>query len=140
MEKEKSKFIVWVKTHKKELTVAGISATSLIAIILGMNNKEFLMTKWDNLKSIVKSNAISNNAFLSNNQDVVAPKLTTSSNADSIAKRIYKTPFNVNLHIRNLAKGQHASPKKTQEASELGIILKAGQTIVDSYEKGKNAA
>lgn len=36
-------------------------------------------------------------------------------------------------HIRNLPKGQSASPEKIRTAEENGFILKDGQTWVDDY-------
>lgn len=37
---EKHKFVNWVKDHKKQLLIAGISVTAVIGIIIGLKNKE----------------------------------------------------------------------------------------------------
>lgn len=47
---ENNKFISWVKHHKTELIIAGISVTTLIGIILGIKNKESIKKLWDTLE------------------------------------------------------------------------------------------
>lgn len=42
MEKEKNKLLIWIKKHKLELIIAGISVTTIIAVILGAKNYEVL--------------------------------------------------------------------------------------------------
>ena len=35
---EKHKFVDWIKAHKKQLLIAGISVTAMIGIIIGLKN------------------------------------------------------------------------------------------------------
>ena len=37
---ENNKFVSWVKAHKTELIIAGVSITAIIGIILGIKNKD----------------------------------------------------------------------------------------------------
>lgn len=64
MEDKKKHFINWIKIHKKQLILAGISIPTLIAFVLGMKNKDDLLKIWDNLKNeIEKSNLYSSKWF-----------------------------------------------------------------------------
>ena len=47
---EKHKFVNWVKDHKKQLLIAGISVTAVIGIIIGLKNKEAIKELWENLE------------------------------------------------------------------------------------------
>ncbi len=42
MEKEKKTFVDWVKEHKKELIIAGVSIAAIIAVIVGIKNHKAL--------------------------------------------------------------------------------------------------
>lgn len=46
-------FINWVKSHKKELIIAGVSITTIIAIILGYRNRKQLMALWATLQAAI---------------------------------------------------------------------------------------
>ncbi len=48
---EKHKFVNWVKDHKKQLLIAGISVTAVIGIIIGLKNKEAIKELWENLEN-----------------------------------------------------------------------------------------
>ena len=48
--------------------------------------------------------------------------------------------FQVSEHLRNLPSNQKPSLEKLALAAERGITLESGQTLVDSYVKGKIAA
>lgn len=39
MKEEKQGFIQWVKVHKKELIIAGISAAAIIGVIIGIKKE-----------------------------------------------------------------------------------------------------
>ena len=52
---EKNLFICWVKEHKKELIIAGVSAAAIAAIILGYKNREYLISIISNLDKKVDS-------------------------------------------------------------------------------------
>lgn len=54
MEEQKRGFIEWIKVHKKELLIAGISVTAIIAAVLGYRNRESIVALWDTLKKLCK--------------------------------------------------------------------------------------
>ena len=51
MEENQKGFIAWVKAHKKQLIIAGISITAIIGVILGIKNKKTLDELWKALKN-----------------------------------------------------------------------------------------
>ena len=53
MEDRKS-LIRWIKDHKKQMIIAGISIGTLILIILGIKNRAAIKAVWDSLKGVVK--------------------------------------------------------------------------------------
>ena len=54
----------WIKAHKKQLILIGISIPTLIAIVLGLKNKDAMMELLDNLKDEVeKANLYSSRWF-----------------------------------------------------------------------------
>lgn len=135
MEEKKNGIISWVKEHKKQLLLAGISITSVIGIIIGLKNKDAIMELWNYLKRSLISEP--GEHIISLNSVEAA-----SSVAEEAAQiRSYTSPqkpFDVNQHIRNLSGGRHHSSEKAAEAAVLGIVLLPHQTIVDTYTK--NAA
>ena len=50
MKKEKKKIVDWIKEHKTELIIAGVSVSALVMLILGIKNKETLEEFWSSLK------------------------------------------------------------------------------------------
>ena len=59
MEEKKMGFIAWVKAHKKQLLLAGISVTAIIGVILGLKNKQAIVHLWASVeKSITKVSEI----------------------------------------------------------------------------------
>lgn len=46
---EKNELIAWVKAHKKQLLLTGISVSTLIMTILGIKNKDAINTLWKSL-------------------------------------------------------------------------------------------
>lgn len=47
---DKKGFISWIKAHKKQLILAGLSITTLISIVLSLKNKDSIMKFWNSLK------------------------------------------------------------------------------------------
>lgn len=121
MEK-KRKSIQWIKDHKKELIFAGLSTGAVVAIILGIKNKEILDKKI-NLKH-----------FLSNSSDNL-PNIIIQDDFPSDSFAADNILIEVSPHIRNLHEGWCASQDKIQTALENGFSLKDGQTWVESYKK-----
>lgn len=135
MEEKKNEIISWVKAHKKQLLLAGVSITSVIVIIIGLKNKDAIMDLWDYLKR----------SLISEPGEQIIPlssvEVTSSVAEEAVPIHSYTSPqkaFDVNQHIRNLSGGRHHSLEKAAEAAALGIVLLPHQTIVDTYTK--NAA
>ncbi|MDE7121455.1 MAG: hypothetical protein K2O42_04770, partial [Oscillospiraceae bacterium] len=55
--KEKNQMIRWIKAHKKQLILAGIGIAALIALVLGIKNKEKLKVLLTSLRSIITPTA-----------------------------------------------------------------------------------
>lgn len=136
---EKKKVIQWIKEHKKELILAGISFGTLFLVILGIQNREKLKTVWDSLKETIQPLSMQfKDAAITSSMEVSTEQLSKYVGmVDSDLKCI---PFRVCGHIRNLPDGCHASPQKIESALKYNIVLLDGQTWVDSYIKGGIAA
>lgn len=60
----KKGFLVWIKDHKTKLILVGISIPTIIAIVLGLKNKEAIRTLWNQLnEEIKKANMYSSKWF-----------------------------------------------------------------------------
>ena len=128
----KNGFITWIKSHKTELILAGISIATIIGIVLGIKNKDALMELWSALsKSINKAPA---------RVATVGSTVATTPVMETVAStRAYTSPtevFDVSGHIRTMAEGWHHSAAKAAEAAALGIKLLPNQTLVNPYTKG----
>lgn len=61
---DKNGILTWMKAHKKQLALIGISIPTLIAIVLGLKNKDAIKDLFDNLKDeIEKANLYSSKWF-----------------------------------------------------------------------------
>lgn len=132
MEEKKTGVISWIKVHKKQLLLAGISITAVIGVIIGLKNKEAIMDLWDSLQRSLKKYPGGQMTPL------YSAEATPSAVEEAISIRSYTSPqkaFDVNQHIRNLSGGRHHSAEKAAEATALGIVLLPHQTIVDTYTK-----
>lgn len=137
MEKEKNKLLIWVKKHKLELIIAGISVTAIIAVILGVKNYEALEEMRASLKKLVeKTSKEISSVSMPQVPEMVLISDTAVTNTTHQAQLVY----DVREHPRNLPEGWKASPEKIAMAAERGYDLKQGQTWVDKYTKGRTAA
>lgn len=136
---EKKKAVQWIKEHKKELILAGISVGTLILLILGIQNREKLISVWDSFKGTIQPLSLqSKDTAITSSMEVSTEQILKYAGAvDSCPER---TPFRVCGHIRNLPDGCHASSQKIESALKYNIVLLDGQTWVDSYLKGGVAA
>lgn len=132
-------FTCWIKEHRKELTIAGISIGTLILIVLGIKNREVVKVVWDSLKKAVKQ-PTAKTAEAVSKVTVEIPLEPIQKVITVVASNSEALPFEVSRHIRNLPEGWHASPEKIAEALKNNIILMDGQTWVESYMKGGIAA
>lgn len=51
---EKQSLIEWIKEHKTQLILAGVSITAIVATIVGLKNKTAITQLWDKLKNEVE--------------------------------------------------------------------------------------
>ena len=144
---DKTGILAWIKAHKKELIIAGISITAIISAILVIKNRESIMRMWESLRlSITKQplKATEGKSMLSTRSapisvpviEIVPVKEITVVRTTDIAQ----SPFDVSDHLRKLHDGWQASANKMATAAEHGYNLQPGQTWVDSYTKGGIAA
>ena len=64
--------ITWIKTHKNQLILVGISIPTIVAVVLGLKNKDAIEEVWDNLKEAIKeSNLYSPKWFETATDDVL---------------------------------------------------------------------
>lgn len=133
--KEQNQMIQWIKAHKKQLILAGIGIAALIALVLGIKNKEMLKALWASLRGAVEPTADS----ISGAVTTTVTEIPTETPVLLLSNDTH-VPQEVRRHIRNLHEGWHASPEKLADAREMGIILQEGQTWVDNYMKGVCAA
>lgn len=136
---ERKNLIQWIKEHKKELVISGISVGALILVILGLKNPDAVRGLWDSLKNVSRPVAAEIEESITKVTVEIPPSppkdVTIMVSSDSPT-----LPFEVRRHIRNLPNGWHASPEKISEALANNIMLADGQTWVDHYTKGANAA
>ena len=136
---ERKGLIQWIKEHKKELTIAGISVGALILIVLGIKNHKAIIALWDSLKKVPEQ-PVKKASQLATKVAEEIPAEAIQISATAIPSNANSLPYEVSRHIRNLHDGWHASPEKVAEALKNNIILMDGQTWVDSYMKGVVAA
>lgn len=125
----KKGFLIWIKLHKKQLVLAGISITAIVGIILGIKNKKVLMKLQASLTKKIKE--VSTDNLIVDQSSISALETITPVEIYTLPKE----PFNVRRHIRTLPIGCYHSPEKAVEADALGIKLLPNQTLVNSYTK-----
>lgn len=137
MEKEKRIFVAWVKEHEKELIIAGVSITTIIAIIIGIKNHKALEEAWIFLRKLVEKTpeAISTEESIPIEEvgpvkDIVGINIVTD---DRISHDVVE-------HLRNLPEGWKASVDKIETAAKHGYDLMPGQTWVKAYRIGDEVA
>ncbi len=137
MENEKKTFVDWVKEHKKELIIAGVSIAAIIAVIIGIKNHKALEETWSSLRKLVEKAPEAMPVAKSVPVTEVSPvKEIIEVNIIS-ADRV---PHDVAEHLRNLPEGWKASAQKIATAAEHGYDLLPGQTWVEAYRTGGMAA
>jgi len=128
----------WLKEHKNQLIIAGVSVGTLILIILGIKNKEKIMAVWDSLKGALNFGIKSTEEIEKINKDT--PLVPTGGKDFALATSVVPEPFEVKSHVRNLPEGWKASTEKISEARKNNIILTDQQTWVNGYTKRNGAA
>lgn len=51
---EKKSFLIWVKEHKKQLIIAGVSVATIVGIIIAIKNRESIIRLWTSLKKTIE--------------------------------------------------------------------------------------
>lgn len=138
MQEKKNTFLEWVNIHKKELIIAGISITTIVAIVLGLKNRAAIESYWQSLLQLLEKDNHTNNL-------IAQPHVIKHSNVPSYSINnniipFSKSPHHVSEHIRTLPNGHNASISKLEFAKNNGIQLLPGQTIVNSYTTGGGVA
>ena len=142
MEEKKKTIIDWIKAHKKQLILAGVSITVILGVIIGINNQKELEKAFKSLKDLVEKTPIPvvNDKKVVSVVNSVNTSETLMEKAKDTSAPIRRAPHGVSGHPRNLPDGWKASAKKLKNAVENGIILTDGQTWVDSYRTGVKTA
>ncbi|RHO56690.1 hypothetical protein DW091_13385 [Eubacterium sp. AM05-23] len=136
MKNQKKSLLEWVNTHKKELMLAGICVSTLIAIILFSKNRATIESYWFSLEQLLeKSKPTSKPITYSPIIESSASNVPTEIISDNIIP-FAKAPHHVCEHIRTLPNGYKASMAKLEFAKNAGINLLPGQTIVNAYTTG----
>ena len=66
-------FVEWIKAHKKQLILVRVSIPTIIAVVLGLKNKDALKALWENLnEEIKKANMYSSKWFETVTDDVLS--------------------------------------------------------------------
>ncbi len=135
MQKEKKKLKVWIKEHKKELIISGVSIASIGMLIIGVKNYKDQEKVYRSLEKLVEK----------------TPDSFPTTNAvplkDSIPMGIIeikpestnRVSHDVSKHIRNLPEGYKPSMEKVLSAADFGFELLPGQTWVKPYKTGMAA-
>lgn len=138
--KEKGKVIRWIREHRKELAIAGVSIAAVIGAVLLYRNRAALKEYWNWLMRFISKNSRNAAKAAEGTAKTAggAAKATETvvKAAESAGKVGEVIPFKVSGHVRTLPKGRYASPAKIAEAAARNIPLEPGQTLVDGYWKG----
>ena len=140
MKTEQCKFIKWVNAHKKELIIAGVSISTVVAIIFACKNRNELHTLMNALKGQLDNRRHFRSPFRSSrtvNTPNVGPDMGFPKLKPCVISNV---PQEIKSHIRNLPKGWNASAEKLATAAEKGYLLLPGQTWVDSYTRNRISA
>lgn len=122
----------WIREHKVQLLLAGISVVAVSAAIFRIKDQETFEGVWKKLKENVsfKRRIISET-------DAVPEASIVPFKVENEFRGYTRPcfPVSVHQHVRNLPDGRYHSVEKAMEAEALGIYLLPGQTLVDSYTK-----
>ena len=114
---EENRFKKYVKQHKEEIIMAGVTITAVIGAV-------FLVKNIETLNKSVRPSSI----------PMANPKTAPMKVATITDEPMLKT-IDVREHLRTLPNGYHASAHKIKEAAENGIALATNQTLVSSHPR-----
>lgn len=115
---EQKGFIMWVKEHKIQLMLAGVSITTLIMTVLGLKNREAINELWDSLKKQIEKGSLYSTKWFEQ------ADLEELYSARKNVQQDYNNPeldMNYRCECWNLLKRfDNAIGKKTWEGKEIG--------------------
>ncbi len=133
MKESKRKGIEWIKEHKTELILSGISIGAIIVLILQMKNRTMIEEKIKELKEIIKN--------MRETPKLIGEMEGTEEICKSVFKEnVVRAPHDVKMHPRNLPVGYKPSAKKIEAAARYKYELLPGQTFVEAYRTGGKVA
>ena len=91
---DKKGFIAWVKEHKTQLLLTGVSVTTILATALGIKNKDAIIELWNTLKKQVEKGSLYSSKWF---EKASLEELEASR---KIVQRDYNNP-NLDLDYRN---------------------------------------
>ena len=91
---DRKDFIVWVKEHKTQIFLAGISVTTIVLTALGLKNKDAITELWNTLKKQIEKGDLYSSKWFEK------AKLEELESARRIVQQDYNNP-NLDLDYRN---------------------------------------
>ena len=116
---EKKQFLEWIHENKNTLLFAGISITVIVATIVGLKNKEAIISLWDSLREKVEKGSLYSSKWFEKT-DVEELK-----KARELVQQDYRNP-NLDLDFRNkcwdlLKKIDNVIDEKLRAGKETGF-------------------
>lgn len=87
-------FIAWVKEHKTQFLLTGISVTAILTIALGLKNKDVITEVWNTLKKQIEKGALYSSKWFEK------ANLEELETARKLVQQDYNNP-NLDLDYRN---------------------------------------
>lgn len=91
---DRKDFIVWVKEHKTQIFLAGISVTTIVLTALGLKNKDAITELWNTLKKQIEKGALYSSKWFEK------ANLEELETARRLVQQDYNNP-NLDLNYRN---------------------------------------
>lgn len=66
LQEEKKGLVVWIKEHRKQLTIAGVGVAVLTASVLGIKNKEAFAETRKSLKELIEKGSVGSERWFRN--------------------------------------------------------------------------
>ena len=68
---EKNRVIAWVKEHKSQLLLAGVSITTVVLTVMGIKNKDALTDLWKSLKKQIEKGTLYSSKWFEKAREIV---------------------------------------------------------------------
>ena len=165
----KSAVTGWIREHKTELIIAGVSVAAIALTAVCYRNRRHLVSAFEAFHEFIGKNIMLSESgkilsFPTNAKAVSAiePVSATSGSVRMEVRTLQKMqdgndiivseavtemvsqkvsiPCHVKGHARKLPEGWHASEGKLEQAAKNGVTLEPGQTWVVEHDRGGCAA